>query len=235
MISCYIIDDDPRSIEIIEEYLKPLSYIQVVFTNENPTKLIEQISGFPEKALVILDIDLPTINGLDLAEMFPSQTAVVFSTAHVEFAHRAYDLDAIDYLVKPYDQKRFYKSITKVTKKFHAPLLQNLEEDYIYLNINKNLKKVYYSDIYYLESMENYIHVFTSDQKITIHQTLKSILAQLPDHHFLQINRFHIVNMKKVKNIALTRLELETGKIFKLSPVYKTKITNLFHQLRTQH
>ncbi|OAQ41976.1 hypothetical protein A5893_02325 [Pedobacter psychrophilus] len=234
MISCYIIDDDPRSIEIIEEYLQPLSYIEVVFTSDDPTKLIEQIPGFPEKALIILDIGLPTINGLDLAEMFPSHTAVVFSTGHTEFAYKAYDLDAIDYLVKPYDQKRFYKSITKVTKKFHAPVLQNQEEDFIYLNINKNLKKIYYSDIYYLESMENYINVFTSDQKITIHQSLKSILAQLPDHQFLQINRFYIVNMKKVKNLTLRKIELETGKVLKLSPLYKSKINNLFQQLRTQ-
>jgi DNA-binding LytR/AlgR family response regulator len=234
MISCYIIDDDPRSIEIIEEYLQPLSYIEIVFRSDDPTKLIEQIPGFPEKALIILDIDLPTINGLDLAEMFPSQTAVVFSTAHTEFAYKAFDLDAIDYLIKPYDQKRFYKSITKVTKRFHAPILQNQEEDYIYLNINKNLKKVYYSDIYYLESMENYINVFTSDQKITIHQSLKSILAQLPDHVFLQISRFYIVNMKKVKNLTLRKLELETGKTFKLSPHFKSKITNLFQQLRNQ-
>lgn len=234
MISCYLIDDDHRSLQILEEYIQPIGYLQVVFASQNPTDLIPHIAGFPEQCIVFMDIDMPQMNGLDLAELLPKGTALIFTTGHAEYAYKAFDLDATDYLIKPFDQKRFLKSILKVSKSFYTPHLPSQSDEFIYLKINKSLKKIFYEDILYLESMENYIHVFTRDQKITLHQTLKSIQAQLPEHHFMRINRFHIVNLKKIKNISLTQVELEQEIKLKLSPIYKIQILNLFHQHRVK-
>ncbi len=230
MISCYLIDDDQRSLQILEEYIEPMGYLQVVFASQNPNDLIPQIAGFPEECIVFMDIDMPEINGLDLAELLPRGTALIFTTGHAEYAYKAFDLDATDYLIKPFDQKRFLKSILKVTKIFHIPQIPKQNDEFIYLKLNKNLKKIFYEDILYVESMENYIHVHTTDQKITIHQSLKSILAQLPEHHFMRINRFHIVNLKKIAGVGHTSIELDQAIKLKLSPVYKTKFLNLFHQ-----
>lgn len=230
MISCYLIDDDFRSLQILEDYIEPISYLQVVFASQNPNELIPQIAGFPEECIVFLDIDMPEMSGLDLAELLPNGTAIIFTTGHTEYAYKAYDLDATDYLIKPFDQKRFLKSIVKVTKKFHVPLIPKPDDDFVYLKMNKSMKKIYYSDLLYIESMENYIYVHTSDQKIMLHQTLKSILTQLPEHHFLRINRFHIVNLKKISKVTQTQIELDQGMNLKLSPLFKTKFLNLFRQ-----
>lgn len=232
MISCYLIDDDIRSLEILQEYIAPISYLQVVFASQHPTELIPQIAGFPDACIVFMDIDMPEMNGMDLAELLPSETALIFTTGHAEFAYKAFDLDATDYLIKPFDQKRFLKSIIKVSKAFHSPALPHQDDDFIYLKMNKNFKKIYYDDIYYIESMENYVHVHTSDQRITLHQTLHSILAQLPEHLFMRVNRFHIVNLKKIKDINQTQINIEQGTALKLSRVYKTKFMNVFHQSR---
>lgn len=230
MISCYLIDDDQKSLQILEEYINPVGYLQVVFASQHPNELIPQIAGFPEECIVFLDIDMPEMNGLDLAELLPKDTALIFTTGHAEYAYKAFDLDATDYLIKPFDQKRFFKSILKVTKKFHIPQIAKPDDEFIYLKLNKNMRKIFYDDLFYVESMENYIHVHTGDQKITLHQSLKSILAQLPEHHFMRINRFHIVNLKKIARLNQTQIELEHGVKLKLSLVYKTKFLNLFNQ-----
>lgn len=234
MISCYLIDDDFRSLIILEEYIADLPYLQVVFSSKNPLDFLPKIPGLPEQSIVFLDIDMPELDGIELAKMLPSPTAVIFTTGHPEYAHLSYEIEACDYLVKPFDKTRFLKSIVKVSKKLQAVPLPHAENDYIYLKINKSLQRFYHDEILYFRSSGNYIEVHTSSRQVLVHERLKSLHGQLPEHQFLQISRFCILNIRKVSSIETLEVVVENGERLLLSEKYRDKLVNIFRQFNRQ-
>jgi len=201
-IKCIIIDDEPLAAEVIENYLKEFSNVEHVGSFTNPLEALELIESGEIEA-VFIDINMPKMNGLEFIRSIESKPSFVITTAYREYAVESYDLDVLDYLVKPIPFNRFLKSINKLSLKFNADRsMENThdssERSFIFLKVDKKLVRIKYDDIHFIESLKDYIKVFTSEGDFLAHKSLTSITEELPKSKFLRIHRSFTVSLDKI-------------------------------------
>jgi DNA-binding LytR/AlgR family response regulator len=201
-IKCIIIDDEPLAAEVIENYLKEFSNVEHVGSFTNPLEALELIESGEIEA-VFIDINMPKMNGLEFIQSIEAKPSFVITTAYREYAVESYDLDVLDYLVKPIPFNRFLKSINKLSLKFNADRsMENAhdsaEKSFIFLKVDKKLVRIKYDDIHFIESLKDYIKVFTSEGDFLAHKSLTSITEELPKSKFLRIHRSFTVSLDKI-------------------------------------
>jgi DNA-binding LytR/AlgR family response regulator len=202
-IKCIIIDDEPLAAEVIENYLKEFSNVEHVGSFTNPLEALELIES-GEIDAVFIDINMPKMNGLEFIRSIEAKPSFVITTAYREYAVESYDLDVLDYLVKPIPFNRFLKSINKLSMKFNAERsMENThdsaEKSFIFLKVDKKLVRIKYNDIHFIESLKDYIKVFTSEGDFLAHKSLTSITEELPKSKFLRIHRSFTVSLDKIE------------------------------------
>ena len=201
-IKCIIIDDEPLAAEVIENYLKEFSNVEHVGSFTNPLEALELIESGEIEA-VFIDINMPKMNGLEFIRSIEAKPSFIITTAYREYAVESYDLDVLDYLVKPIPVNRFLKSINKLSLKFNADRsMENAhdsaEKSFIFLKVDKKLVRIKYDDIHFIESLKDYIKVFTSEGDFLAHKSLTSITEELPKSKFLRIHRSFTVSLDKI-------------------------------------
>lgn len=209
---CLIIDDEPIAIDIIEEHLEAFDQFEICGKFTKATGAIEVLNA-KEIDLLFLDINMPGISGINSLKSLHHPPAVIFTTAYREFAIDAFDLDAIDYLLKPIAFDRFMKAINKFLS------LQNNatntadknppEQANIIIKSNKKNYKLAYQEILFIDSMDNYVKIQTPEQIYVCYEKLADFEATLPNRTFLRIHRSYIINIEKVK--AFTTAYVEIG------------------------
>jgi DNA-binding LytR/AlgR family response regulator len=202
-IKCIIIDDEPLAAEVIENYLKEFSNIEYMGSYTNPLEALEVIESGEVEA-VFIDINMPKMNGLEFIRSIGPKPSFIITTAYREYAVESYDLDVLDYLVKPIPFNRFLKSINKLSLKFNAERSVETAQDaseksFIFLKVDKKLVRIKYDDIYFIESLKDYIKVFTSEGDFLAHKSLTSITEELPHNKFLRIHRSFTVSLDKIE------------------------------------
>lgn len=202
-IKCIIIDDEPLAAEVIENYLKEFSNVEYLGSFTNPLEALELIES-GEIDAVFIDINMPKMNGLEFIRSIEAKPSFVITTAYREYAVESYDLDVLDYLVKPIPFNRFLKSINKLSLKFNADksvenASETSEKSFIFLKVDKKLVRIKYVDIYFIESLKDYIKVFTSEGDFLAHKSLTSITEELPKSQFLRIHRSFTVSLDKIE------------------------------------
>ena len=212
-IKCIAIDDEPFALKIIEDFCKNIPFIELVKTfNSSYEGFIYLKTNKPD--LIFLDIKMPEISGIQIAENTENLPPVIFTTAHSKYAINSYNLDAIDYLLKPFDLERFIKAVNKARKYIEIEkkntLNQELQEAIIIRVEYKNIK-VYLSEILYIESMDNYIKIHTSGKYHLTQQSLKSIFSLLSKSNFCRVHKSYIVSISKINHF--TRTELTIGDV----------------------
>jgi DNA-binding LytR/AlgR family response regulator len=216
-IKCVIIDDEPLAIKVIENHLKEFQNFEVIGTFNNPiTPFVLLENG--EADVLFLDINMPKMNGLDFAKTLNTKTNVVITTAYREYAVESYDLNVLDYLVKPIPFNRFLKTINKITQKVYQQKGIQKEEDminesFIFLKVDKKLVKIKFDAILYIESLKDYIKVFTTTENYLVHKSLTSITEELPDTNFIRIHRSYTIAIDKVKSLEGNLLEIGIARI----------------------
>ncbi len=201
-IKCIIIDDEPLAAEVIENYLKEFSNVEHVGSFTNPLEALELIESGEIEA-VFIDINMPKMNGLEFIRSIEAKPSFVITTAYREYAVESYDLDVLDYLVKPIPFNRFLKSINKLSLKSNADRSienahESAEKSFIFLKVDKKLVRIKYDDIHFIESLKDYIKVFTSEGDFLAHKSLTSITEELPKSKFLRIHRSFTVSLDKI-------------------------------------
>ena len=211
MIRCLIIDDEPLAIEVINTHLAQLSELELVASFANPVAALETLKR--EKIDVIfLDIEMPVLSGIDFIKNIAIAPKVIFTTAYRNYAIESYELDVVDYLLKPISFSRFLKSINKFKTLVQLPIALNDEskevplDNHIYVNENKKFIKLEFDAITYVESMKDYVKIHLSDKSVVTKETISSFSVKLPAE-FLRIHRSFIVNTKKVT--AFTKVDVE--------------------------
>lgn len=204
-IKCIIIDDEPLAAEVIAKHLSEFSNMELVNTFKNPLEAIGHIES-GEIDVVFIDINMPKMNGLDFIKSFEAKPYVIITTAYREYAVESFDLDVLDYLVKPVPFARFLKSINKLSQKFLSDkslesATQNLEKSFIFLKVDKKLIKIKFEDINYIESLKDYIKVFTTMGDYLAHKTLSGITEELPKTQFLRLQRSFTVALDKIQAV----------------------------------
>jgi len=201
-IKCIIVDDEPIAREGLETLIGRIPML----TLNGAFESAEAASGYMkdnEVDLVFLDIEMPEINGIEFARTIPDKTLVIFTTAYSEYATDSYEVDAVDYLVKPIEAKRFRKAVDKAVQ--YLALLENAEsediepeDDFIFVKSDRRYFKVYYNEILFIEGLKNYVIIHTEKKRIMTKLYLSTISELLPSKVFFRTNKSFIVNLSKI-------------------------------------
>jgi DNA-binding LytR/AlgR family response regulator len=206
---CVIIDDEPIAIRVIQEHLGKFESFDCLGSF---TKAVDAIDLLNHESidLLFLDINMPGISGIEFLKTLTHPPKVIFTTAYRNFAADAFDLDALDYLLKPISFERFLKSINKFLSVRQLPeqeINETGHKDYIILKADKKNHKIKYVDILYIESLDNYIKLYTTEASIICYESLANLEKELPDQ-FVRIHRSYIVNVSKVDVFTTSYVEI---------------------------
>jgi len=216
-IKCIIIDDEPLAIKIIEKYLLEFQNFELVGTFKNPIAAITTIEEH-NLDVIFLDINMSKMNGLEFARTLDPRPNIVIATAYREYAVESYDLDVLDYLVKPIPFNRFLKTINKITQRVYTQRENKKDDDTtsessIFLKVDKKLVKIKFEDILYIESLKDYIKVFTTIGDYLVHSSLTGITEELPSDNFIRIHRSYTIAIGKVVSIEGNLVEIGPKRI----------------------
>lgn len=222
-IRCLVVDDEELARALLKNYIEKLDFLELVAAVENPIEA-SSILKMEQVDVVFLDIQMPELKGTDLAKMIDAKTKVIFTTAYSEYALEGFELNALDYLLKPITFERFLQSVNKIDTKTQVVS----EASTITVKSGYDLHKLNYSDILYIESDSEYVVFYLADKKIMSYQTLKSLEKLLPDHLFMRVHRSYIVNREKVTGLKSKDLLLNNIKIPVSTTYYDTVKKMLF-------
>lgn len=204
---CIIVDDEPIAREGIEKLVDLVSQLKLLKTFNN-AKSAAAFMQDTEVDLVFLDIQMPGINGIEFARSIPKHTLIIFTTAYSEYALDSYEVDAVDYLVKPINHAKFKKAVDKAIT-YHSLLMdaeqkniENIEEDHIYVKSDRRFFRVNLKDVLFIESLKDYAIIHLDEQKVITRMTIKNIHELLPQNVFLRINRSFIINRSKIDSFS---------------------------------
>lgn len=200
MLNCVITDDEPIAVEILEDYIHMVSGLRLVAQCKSAMETLTVLQRQSVDVL-FLDIKMPEISGLDLVRSLQHPPAIILTTAFPDYALEGYDLNIVDYLLKPISAERFLRAVNKLKAPFSGPMLADPTADFLFARADGGLVKVSHADILYIEGLENYVRIHMGDKVIVCLSTMKSIEDSLPSRCFLRIHRSYIVNLSKVELI----------------------------------
>lgn len=211
-MKCVIIDDEPLALELMQAYVKQNEDLELCgkFTDG---LLGKEYLHNHSVDLLFLDIQMPDITGLQLFESLPEKPLAIFTTAYSNFAVQGFDLDAVDYLVKPFSMDRFNRAVAKAKELFDIRNNKLPENEFMYVKYDYQWNKIYFDDITYIEALDDYIRFFNKENRsILVHLSMKAVMEKLPEDRFLRVHRSFIVAVDKVQSWnknALTVLDRE--------------------------
>ena len=217
MMNCIALDDEPLALDIIEAYVKKHPELNLIARCNNADEASKVLNS-QHIDLMFLDIQMPGVTGLNFVRSLKNKPLFMFTTAYSEYAIDGFELDAIDYLLKPIAYDRFVKAIEKAkeyyTIKNNSGLTESdLENDFIFVKANQQLIKLAYGEILYVEAFADYVKIFLNDRKIVTLQTMKKMEAKLPSDIFSRVHRSFIVNRKAVQSFSTSVCEVNGEKI----------------------
>ena len=228
LINCLIVDDEPVAREIIENHLRKISHIRVLASCKNAIEAFKEISAH-QVDLIFLDINMPEISGLLFAKSINKNIKVIFTTAYREYAVEGFDLQAVDYLLKPISFDRLLQAVNKfmgestpIQTDISAEIIEE-KSDFIFVRSDRKMIKLNFSDVNYIESFSDYIKIHLDDKTILTRETISSIEAKLPQNDFLRIHRSYIVSFSKIESFTNECIEVK-NKTLPISRSYKNDV-----------
>lgn len=231
--TCVVIDDEPIAIRIINTYLDKIDEIETIGSFTNAFDAIRVLNS-KKTDLIFLDINMPGINGIDFLKSIPNPPEVIFTTAFREYAADAFDVNALDYLVKPVSLERFLKSVNKFLEKkkavYDPDVNLNNENDYIILKSDKKNYKVRFEEIMYIESLDDYIKVHTLNNRLVCYMRLSALEKEFAGcKNIIRIHRSYIVNTNYVQVFTSYNVEINNKKI-PIGRYYKEPVLKLLRE-----
>lgn len=205
MIHCIAIDDEPLALQLINEYCSKISFLKLekTFTNTDEAKAWLQDNSVD---LLFLDIQMPDINGMQFYKSLTHKPPVVFTTAYKDFAAEGFNVDAVDYLLKPFEYDRFLKACYKVKEYIEFLSSQELQLNSIFVKVNYEIMKINLKDIELIEALDDYIKIYIKPNPVLTLMTLKSIQEKLPSRDFVRVHRSFIVPLARIEKFSKTKL-----------------------------
>ena len=211
MIKAIAIDDEPIAIKVIEHFCKDIDFISLEKTFTKAEDGLKYLKKFPAD-LIFLDIDMPNLNGIDLYKQVKQNTLVVFITSRADYAVEGFNLNALDYLLKPFTFERFKQAADKA--KEYLAISNSNKPDHIFVRADYSLQKIALDDIVCIEALDDYLKIYLHQQKtIVARMTMKAMFEKLPANDFMRVHRSFIVPIKKVESLRNKTLQLGDRKI----------------------
>ena len=207
-LRCVIIDDEPLAINVIKNHIAQLKGLEIIKTFDNAIESLDFLRT-TEIDLLFLDINMPVLDGLSFLKSLDNKPMVILTTAHEEYAVEGFELEVLDYLVKPISLPRFLKASNKAIAKTQEAPKSTTENESIFVKVDKKkMKKVYLDDILLVESLKDYIKIITLNGNYVVHQTLGSFTDELPSTQFVRIHRSYTANINKVDAVEGNSVEI---------------------------
>lgn len=224
-IRCLLVDDEPLALEVLESLLVNIDDIEIVEKCSSGVEAFK-VLGEHKVDLLFLDIEMPEVSGLELIRSLVNPPQVVFVTAHRDYAFDGFEHDVLDFLLKPVSLPRLLKTLDRFRNQGQGMAKQKEEDSpgssaaYITVHINRQSHRVILDQIHYIESLKDYIKIFTASGTLVVRETLGGFAKRLPQNEFLRIHRSYIIPLSKVMAFDATQVELP-GKTFPLGPHYQ--------------
>ncbi len=229
-LNCLIVDDEPLAQDVLESYVLGDAELQLSRKCSNALEAREALRN-NDVDLIFLDIQMPEISGIDFLKSLDNPPMVILTTAYPNYALDGFNLDAVDYLLKPIPEDRFKKAVQKAKDLYllRHPVNQSGDEgeDHIFVKADQKLVKLRYDDIYYVEALADYVKIHTLDKRIITLQTMKKMEERLPSDRFIRVHRSFIVGIGKIKSVSGNKIELPQQQI----PIGKNYKTGLYDYL----
>jgi two-component system, LytTR family, response regulator len=236
-MKCLVVEDEPLARNLIVEYVKKVSYLQLVDACSNPLAALEVLKN-NEIDLMFLDIQMPEITGITLLKTLQKKPLVILTTAYSEYALESYELDVVDYLLKPVTFERFLKAVDKASQRSQPAVSSSSQVDsttldYVFVKDGTKLVKVKWDDILYIEGLKDYVTIHTKTQKVITLQRLKNLETQLPADKFFRIHHSYIVAIKAIDTIHKSDVQIGNVMI-PISDSYKKAFRELIEKNQMQ-
>lgn len=220
------IDDETPALRLIEHFCKSIKEVRQLKLTSSTTFGLEYIMNH-EVDLVLLDIEMPVMNGLDFASKIPEQIKIIFTTAYGEHALKGFELSAVDYLLKPYTQERFNDALKKALRQIELENSIESSKQYLSIKINYKNKQISLDEIHFIESVNNTISIhLISGEKLSFRESLKNLIDRLPKEQFIRIHRSYIVPFRKIDSYNRSCVIIHDAEL----PV-SSKYADLFMQM----
>jgi DNA-binding LytR/AlgR family response regulator len=207
-LKCVAIDDEPLARECIANYVREINFLQLTGMGNNPVDLT-RLLGEQKVDLIFLDIQMPVINGIEFLKMTQHPPMVIITTAYPSYALEGFQLDVLDYLVKPITFNRFFKAVSKA-RDYHNLLVKSTNNDltkedstadYFFIKCDYKYERIYFNDILYIEAMQNYVTIYTNKGKYMTLLYLKNMEQNLDKQSFIRVHKSYIVSIPKIESI----------------------------------
>lgn len=220
-MKCIIIDDEPLARKLLSNYIEKVPYLELKGIFASALEALEMLNS-GQVDLLFLDIQMPDINGVDFLKSIREKPAVIFTTAHAEYAFDGYQLDVLDYLLKPFDFSTFLRSVEKVNRLRPAnmPYEAQNEQPFIFIKQGTELIKVHVSDICYIKGLKDYLRIITKDKQYVVLQTMKSILEKLSAYQFVRIHNSYVISIAQIESIQHNKVKVG-GELIPIGGTYK--------------
>lgn len=220
-LNCVAIDDEPLALELIEGYVEKFPQLNLIKLFDDAVEAAAFLKENPVD-LLLVDINMPDITGIELIRSLEEKPMVIFTTAYKNFAYEGFELEALDYLLKPLNFDRFSKTVNKAIEYFlYKSAAQNKPEENLFVRSEYRIVKIQLKDIEYIESLEDYIKIHvTGDKPILTLMPLKKVLEKLPAGRFKRIHRSYVVAVDKVKSVLNKKAYLQSSKELPISDSY---------------
>ena len=209
---CIAIDNEPLALQLIAEYASHIPFMSLEKTFTNPDEASAWLQQ-NEADILFLDIQMPDINGLQFYKSLTKKPPVIFTTAYSEFAVEGFNVDAIDYLLKPFDYNRFLKAMYKAREYIDFLTNQELQMASIFVRVDYQLMKINLKDIEMIEGLDDYIRIHIKPRPVLTLMTLKSLQEKLPAHEFVRIHRSYIVPISKIESFGKSKIKISGKEI----------------------
>lgn len=215
-LKCIIIEDELPAQRVLKNYINDVPYLELEEAFKSPVQAMETLQS-KDIDLLFLDINLPRISGLNFLRSLSNPPKVIITTAYPDYAHEGFELDVVDYLLKPFSFDRFLKALSKLKSTKSESALKESESDrthrYAFVKVDKTLHRVDFADIRYIESDKDYVRIITDDQSLMLLQTLKHWEQMLPDNDFSRVHKSYIVNIAHIDKIIGNRIKIASESI----------------------
>ena len=228
-----IVDDEPLAHEVLETYISKVSNLKLIKNCYNALEAKETIQN-EQVDLMFLDIQMPQLTGLEFVRSMTQLPLVIFTTAYAEYALESYEIDAVDYLVKPIALEQFLKAINKAQDRYDQENEEVDGNDHFFVKADKKLVKLFYDDILYIEGLKDYVIIRTNNGRVITLQTMKSLEVKLANKNFKRVHRSYILNKSKIKALLGNVVEIMEGGKEKHIPIGKNYRDELFEEINSK-
>lgn len=239
-LRCIAVDDEPLALKIIEDYIRQIDYLEYLNGFDNPLKAITYLKNH-DVDLLFLDIQMSKLTGIQLLDVIKNKPFVIFTTAYEKYALKGYELDVLDYLLKPISFERFVKSVDKAYERIkqktgnpakdEKTLITNPKEDYLFVKSGNKLQKIKLEDILFIKGMSEYLKIVTSCGDVMILQSFANLSSVLPEETFVRVHKSYLVSIDKIESIERNRIKI-MDELIPISDTYKRAFYDILNNKR---